>query len=163
MTEILILCVEDEPDVRDALERDLTPFADVFAIEMAEDAEDALAVIEDYTARRAVLGLVLADHVLPGTSGVDLLVQLHDDPATASARKVLITGQASHGDTIRAINQAELDHYIAKPWTPDELHEVVRTQLTRFVADSVDDVLPYVGVLDGAALMDVVRDRLSDR
>ena len=163
MNDILILCVEDEPDVREALERDLAPFAEAFAIEMTEDVEDALAVIEEYRARHITLGLVLADHVLRGTTGVDLLVQLHDDPATARARKVLITGQASHADTIKAINQAELDHYIAKPWTPEDLHSVVRTQLTGFVSESVDDVLPYVGVLDGAALMEIVRDRLSDR
>ena len=144
MNDILILCVEDEPDVREALERDLAPFAEAFAIEMTEDVEDALAVIEEYRARHVTLGLVLADHVLPGTTGVDLLVQLHDDPATARARKVL-------------------DHYIAKPWTPEDLHSVVRTQLTGFVSESVDDVLPYVGVLDGAALMEIVRDRLSDR
>ncbi len=48
---------------------------------------------------------------------MDFLVELNGDPATRPIRKVLITGQAGLEDTIRAVNEADLDHYIAKPWT----------------------------------------------
>ena len=74
---------------------------------------------------------------------------------------MLLTGQAGHEDTIRAINQADLDHYISKPWTPAELHAVVREQLTEYVLQNVEDVLPYVAMLDGARLLErVARDTL---
>lgn len=163
MADILILAVEDEPEVRDALERDLSEFAGVFALEMADDAEEASTVVAEYLDAGTSLGLVLADHVLPGVTGVDLLVSLHQSPDTTKAKKILITGQASHADTIRAINEANLSFYIAKPWDPENLCRAVREALTAYVIETVDNVLPYVGVLDGAALMDVVRTRLSDR
>ena len=96
----------------------------------------AVLVVEDEAEVRDAL--VLADHRMPGTSGVELLVELARD-------------------------EAGLDHYVAKPWTPEGLAEVVREQLTDYVLDQVDDVLPYVEVLDGPRLLAAARDRLSDR
>ena len=157
MSEILILCVEDEPEVRVAIERDLEHFSDAFIVEMADDAADARRVIAEYRVRGVALGLILADHVLPGTTGVDLLIELNNNPETASARKVLITGQASHEDTIRAINHAGLDHFIAKPWTPDDLMSVVRRQLTEFVLATHIDVLAFVHILEGDRLLESLR------
>ncbi len=86
--------------------------------------------------------------------GTDFLIELHDRPETAPARKILLTGQAGHEDTIRAINEADLDHYISKPWTEEELHSVVREQLTEYVLKNVENVLPYVAILDGARLLE---------
>ena len=53
---------------------------------------------------------------MPGTTGVEFLVQMMDDDRTAATRKVLVTGQAQLHDPVRAVNEANLDHYIAKPW-----------------------------------------------
>ena len=159
MNRVTILCVEDEPEVRDALVRDLDPFAAAFRIEATEDADDARQVAQECLDDGDSIGLVLCDHLLPGTVGVDLLIELKANAATASARKVLVTGQAGLEDTVRAVNQADLDHYIAKPWTPQELHTVVRQQLTEYVIDEVDDVLPYVSVLDGPRLLEALKTR----
>ena len=87
------------------------------------------------------------------------LVSLEDDPTTRPIRKVLITGQAGHDDTIRAINRADLDWYIAKPWDPEELRAVVVEQLTDFVIDAGLDPLPYVRELDGPRLLDAYARR----
>lgn len=160
---LLILVVEDEPEVRDALVRDLGRFAPAFTIEAADDVDDALDAVAEAEAGGDVLALVLADHLLPGRTGVDLLVELDGRPFGARARKVLVTGQAGLEDTVRAVNEADLDHYIAKPWTPEELERVVTDQLTGFVIDEVDDVLPYVAVLDGPRLLASLRGRVSDR
>ncbi len=159
MSDLFILVVEDEPEVRDAIARDIEPFTPTFGVEVAEDAEDARAAMEDVAARGAQVALVLADHLLPGERGTDFLIALHDDPATQPIRKVLITGQAGHEDTIRAINRANLNHYIAKPWDPADLQDVVRDELTDWVIDHAEDVLPYVAVLDGPRLMDTLRNR----
>ena len=58
-----------------------------------------------------------------------MLVAMTDDERTAAARKVLVTGQADQDDTIRAVNEAGLDHYIAKPWDPAHLQATVRAQI----------------------------------
>lgn len=156
---LTVLVLEDEPAVRQALVRDLAPFADVVRVEVAEDVPDAWQVIDEVDHDGDRLALVLADHRLPGTTGVDLLVALGDDPRTVDARKVLVTGQADQQDTIRAINQAGLDRFIAKPWDPEELREVVRDQLTEHVLDGRLDPLPHLRALDATRVMAIIRDR----
>lgn len=159
MSDVFILVVEDEPEVRDAIARDLQPFATVFRIEVAEDAVDAREAMADADERGDQIALVLADHLMPGELGTDFLVALHRDPATKPIHKVLITGQAGHQDTIRAINEADLNHYVAKPWDPVELQAVVRDELTDWVIANAEDVLPFVSVLDGPRLMETLRNR----
>ncbi|WP_127841171.1 response regulator [Actinomyces wuliandei] len=155
--KLTILVVEDEPEVRDAVVADLAPFSPVVRVEPAEDVEDALEVVSEVDDDGDVVALVLADHRLPGRTGVDMLVQMRGDERTASARKVLVTGQADQADTIRAVNEAGLDHYIAKPWQPEQLHDVVRTQLTDFVLDTGLDPLPHLRALDGPRAMEALR------
>ncbi len=156
MNRLVILCIEDEDEVRDAVVRDLEAFEPTFLVEMAEDADDARQVVTEVAAAGDAIALVIADHRLPGMQGTDFLIELHAQPETTSARKVLLTGQAGHEDTIRAINEASLDHYISKPWTEEELHSVVREQLTEYVLANTEDVLPYVAILDGARLLERV-------
>ncbi len=153
MNELVILCVEDEPTVRSVLVRDASAFSPPFCIEEVEDAAEAREVVAQCSRAGDRIALVLCDHLLPGESGVDFLVALNADPGTRAARKVLVTGQAGHADTIKAVNDAGLDYYIAKPWTRDELQRVVRDQLTDYVIQHADNLLPYVATLDGARLM----------
>ena len=163
MSRIAILVLEDEPEVRAAVERDLTPFADTFRIELSDDATDARTVISEVIADGDSVGLILCDHLLPGLRGTDFLVELNSDPSTAPMRKVLLTGQAGHQDTIRAINEGGLDYYIAKPWTAAELQSVVRRQLTEYVLTLTSDLLPYVKVLEGPRLLEAISERGWDR
>ena len=163
MTDIAIVVVEDEPEVRQAIVRDLLPFRAAFRIEVAEDVDDARSAIEESVARGGRVALVLADHLMPGQRGTDFLIDLNNAPGGSAIRKVLITGQAGHEDTIRAINEADLDHYIAKPWDPKDLQAVVRDQLTEWVVAEVDDVLPYVAVLDGPRLLGEIKSNTWDR
>lgn len=156
---LAVLVLEDEPGVRDALLRDLGSFVPTARVEAAEDVPDARAVIEELHRDGDVLALVLADHRLPGTSGVDFLVQLREDAALRQARTVLVTGQADQDDTIRAINAADLDRYIAKPWTADQLTDVVREQLSEFVLATRIDPLPHLKVLDQARVVPLLERR----
>jgi response regulator RpfG family c-di-GMP phosphodiesterase len=157
--KLSVLILEDEAAVRDALIRDLAPLAEVVRVEGAEDVHDARAVLDEVAADGDVLALVLADHRLPGTSGVDFLVELHEDPASAPARKVLVTGQADLEDTVKAVNRASLDRYIAKPWAPEELVEVTRQELTAFVLATDLDPLPHLRALDAAQVLPRLRGR----
>ena len=156
---LAILILEDEAEVRAAVERDLLPFAELIRVEVASDVEEAWEVIDELTEDGDVLALALCDHRMPGTTGVEFLVQMMDDDRTAATRKVLVTGQAQLHDTVRAVNEANLDHYIAKPWDVDELHQVVRTMLTDYVEDMDIDPLPYLDVLDATRAMELVRRR----
>lgn len=162
MGQITILCIEDEREVLDALVRDLEPFASVFRIEAAQDVEEARPLVRQLLLRGTQIGLVLADHLLPGTSGVEFLVELSRDPRTARTRKVLVTAQAGLQDTVKAVNEASLDHYIAKPWTLEDLHQVVREQLTDYVIECIADPLPYLKVLDRERILGHFQQRRAD-
>lgn len=154
MDELLILVVEDEPEVRAEVVRDLS-FAGMIRVEQADDVADARVAIDEVHRAGDRIGLIVADHRLPGgESGVDLLVSLNDDPDTRAIRKILLTGQAGHEDTIRAINEADLDHYFSKPWDPNELVAVAVRLLTDFVIDVGIEPLRYVRELDGPRLME---------
>ena len=159
MSEIAIVVVEDEREVRDAVVRDLTPFAGFFRVEAAEDVDDARTLLGELGNDDVLTGLILCDHLLPGMLGIDFLIELEAQPETQGTRKVLLTGQAGLEDTIRAVNEAKLDYYVAKPWSPDDLEEVVKSQLTEFVLASEEDVLPYVPILDGPRLLEAASQR----
>ncbi|MGB4635265.1 MAG: response regulator [Arcanobacterium sp.] len=156
--KLAILILEDEPEVRAALERDLIEFARTVRLEPAEDVEDAREVVEEIAAEGDELALALCDHRLPGTTGVEFLVEMMDDDRTAYTRKVLVTGQADLTDTIRAVNEAGLDHYIAKPWDADDLRAVVRDMLTTYVEETGLNPLPYMAVLEQDRTMEMVRN-----
>lgn len=156
--KLSILILEDEPEVRAALERDLLQMTPLVRIEPAEDAEDAWEAVSEIVNDGDLLALALCDHRLPGTSGVDFMIELTDDVATENTRKVLVTGQADLEDTVRAVNDANLDHYIAKPWAPNDLVAVVKEQLTDYVIKTGLNPLPYLQVLDAERALVAVRD-----
>jgi response regulator RpfG family c-di-GMP phosphodiesterase len=157
--KLAVLVIEDEGPVRDALVRDLAPLAEVVRVEAAEDVPDARAVLDDLAADGDLLAVVLADHRLPGTSGVDFLVELHEQEATAPARKLLVTGQADLEDTVKAVNHASLERYVAKPWTAEELVAVTRDELTAYVLATGLDPLPHLRALDAAQVLPRLRAR----
>ncbi len=160
MRELVILAVEDEPEVRAAVVRDLEAFAGTIRVDQADDVGDARAAIGEAAAAGDRIGLIVADHRLPGgESGVDLLVSLHQDPATSGIRTILLTGQAGHEDTIRAINEAGLDHYLTKPWDPAELRTVAVDLLTSYVIESGIDPLRFARELDAPRLMEAYAAR----
>ena len=156
---LTILILEDEAEVRAALERDLLPFADVVRLEVASGADEAWEVIDELSDDGDVLALALCDHRMPGTTGVEFLVQMAQDPRTAATRKVLVTGQAQLEDTVHAVNDADLDYYIAKPWDVENLHSVVRDMLTDYVEALDIDPLPYFEVLDQQRALTLTRHR----
>ena len=130
---IFILCVEDEPEVLDAIVKDLSVFEDQFPIETVRSVAEARAAVARIQEAKDALGLVLCDYVMPGDNGVEFLIELYRDPQTATTRKVLLTGQAGLEATVRAVNFANLDFYMGKPWTKEELVGAVREQLKLYV------------------------------
>jgi len=154
---IYIFVVEDEPEVLDAIVRDLEEFEDSFFIEMADSAEEARELISALTDDGHEIGLILCDHVLPGENGVELLVEMQHDPSTERTRKVLITGQAGLIETVRAVNEANLSHYIAKPWEKAELVGIARKLLTDYVLEQAENPMEYMSVLDGGRIADFIR------
>lgn len=155
--KIYILIVEDEPEVLDSIVRDITEFEEHFTVEMADTAEEAEEIIEQIISEENLIGLILCDHVLPGRNGVELLIEMQKNEKTKLTKKVLITGQAGLEETVKAVNEADLKHYIAKPWEKEELVKTTRNLLTEFVIKHMKDPLPYMQVLDTEKIAEHLR------
>jgi DNA-binding NtrC family response regulator len=164
MSKITIVCVEDEPDVLDAVIRELEPLEDLFIVEAAENAADARALLVKIRERGDECAVIFCDHIMPGETGVDLLVDLQKDDRWRRTRKVLLTGQAGLDATVKAVNQAELAHYIAKPWEQDEVLQVAKHEIALYFKARDLNPMPYLRHLDVALIGDLMRKHLaSDR
>lgn len=153
MEKLHILCVDDQRDVLLSITRDLDPLADWTVVEECESADEALEVLEDLETNGHALALIVCDHIMPGMLGVDFLARVEHGGRHPHAKKALITGQATHADTINAINIAKIDAYIEKPWKSDELRALCRRLLTEFIFDARMDAAPYHRVADPAVLI----------
>ncbi|UXI00284.1 response regulator [Photobacterium sp. TY1-4] len=166
MNKYLILCVDDEREVLDSVIHDLSSLEEHFVIEAAESVDEAKEVLAESIADHVPLALILCDHIMPGETGIDFLIELKHWSETETSRRVLLTGQAGLEETVQAVNQASLDYYIAKPWDGDQLKQVAIDQLTSYVIEHETDLMPWARVLDTNRIMAALSDRrlsLSDR
>ena len=119
MPRPVILSVDDDPQVLNAVERDLrSHYGSDYRIIKSAAPEDALDVARQLQQRGTDVALFLVDHRMPGMTGVELLREvrkLHPD-----ARKVLLTAYADTQAAISSINDVSLDYYLLKPWNPPE-------------------------------------------
>ncbi len=152
-----IICVDDEREVLAALKRDLAGFKDYCNLTYCESAEEAQEVLEDLDAEGKPVALIVCDHIMPGKNGVDFLIELNKDSRFARIKKLLLTGLATQQDTIQAINQAQLDRYIEKPWAAESLIQVIKVLLTEFVVSAGMDYSDAMDILDQPTLYKFLR------
>ncbi|MGL4716413.1 MAG: response regulator [Aeromonas sp.] len=152
MDKINLICVDDQQAVLNAISRDLAPLSSWVRIEECESAQECLALIDELDEAGEHVALVVSDHVMPGMSGVALLTLIGRDGRFPHTRKILLTGQATHKDTIAAVNLARIDHYLEKPWQGAELLRVCRCLLTEFVLATGIDYQPFIQQLDAPTL-----------
>ncbi len=157
MEKIYILCIEDQREVLNAVVNDLEVFEAHFPIEECESVAEAIEVMEEIYDRGDYLGVIISDHVMPDKNGIDFLVELHQDDRFRQTKKLLLTGLATHQDTINAINNAAVDRYIPKPWSKEILQGYVRTLLTEFILESGIPYQPYLNILDQETLYQKLR------
>lgn len=156
MNKYLILCVDDEREVLDSVVNDLSIFEEHFIIEAASsvfEAEDILNSNPDLK-----LALIFCDHIMPKERGIDFLIKLNKNTNTVKSKKVLLTGQADLDDTVQAINQADLDYFIAKPWQKEELQKVAIDQLTQYIIQHDSNLISWLNILDTEKIINAISD-----
>lgn len=130
-----ILSVDDDPNVSRAIVRDLRRrYGESYRIVRAQSGADALEALKDMKLRGDPVAVLLADHRMPGMSGIEFLEEAMDlHPA---AKRVLLTAYADTEAAIDAINVVDLDHYLLKPWDPPEekLYPVLDAMLEAWAA-----------------------------
>ena len=156
-----IISVDDQREVLAALEKDLqilSPFFDLFFCESAEEARE---VIEEIDGDGDYIPLIICDHIMPGMNGIDFLIDLNQDERFKKVQKMLLTGLATHRDTINAINEADVDFYVEKPWDKETLLNAIKILVTRYVVDVGMDYSELNEVLDPASLYKAIREKES--
>ncbi|MGH8913825.1 MAG: FAD-dependent oxidoreductase [Acidimicrobiia bacterium] len=118
-TKPVIIAVDDEPEVVQAVQRDLrSRYADDYRIVWANGGQEALDTLSTLAVQGTPVALMLVDQRMPGVTGIDVLREtLTTHP---SAKRALLTAYADTEAAIQAINEVGLDHYIMKPWDPPE-------------------------------------------
>lgn len=153
MTTLWVICVDDQREVLNNVVRDLSPLTAWLDIDECESANEALELIDEMDSKGTSPALIISDHLMPGKSGVELLTQLQTDGRFPHLKKILLTGQATHKDTIQAINQAHIDFYFEKPWQPEKLQAMVRKLLTDYLFESGLYDKSYRTFADGESLL----------
>jgi thioredoxin reductase (NADPH) len=144
MPQPVILIVDDEPQVLNAVERDLRQhYRGDYRIVKASSAQEAIAVTRRLKQRNDPLALFLVDQRMPEMTGTELL----NDAMKfyPQAKKVLLTAYADTQAAIISINTIGLDYYLMKPWDPPEqnLYPVLDDLLSDW---SATVPLPYEGI-----------------
>jgi signal transduction histidine kinase/DNA-binding response OmpR family regulator len=117
----LVMVVDDNADMREYLTRLLGEF---WKIVPARTGEEAMALLHQQTP-----DLVVADVMLPGLDGLDLLAAVRADKQLATLPVVLLTARAGEEEAIEGL-LAGADDYVVKPFSARELTARVAAQLT---------------------------------
>jgi DNA-binding NtrC family response regulator len=134
MAKPVILCVDDEKALLESIKQQLRRHMGAqCGVEMAESGEEALERFDELVDEQIEVPIVVSDHIMPGMKGTELLAHIHERrPDTLS---VLLTGQADADAVGRAVNEARLYRYVAKPWDETDLALTLREALRRYFSE----------------------------
>src|ERR1043166_2907649 len=117
MSKPVILAVDDDPEVLNAVERDLRQhFRADYRVMKVGSGSQALETTRQLKQRGTTVALFLVDERMPGMTGTQFLVEAIK--LYPEARRVLLTAYADTETAIKAINHTGLDHYLSKPGEP---------------------------------------------
>ncbi len=117
-----ILCVDDEADNVDALER---LFRRKYSVLKTTSALEALDLL-----RKNPVTVIISDQRMPGLTGVELLAQ--SIPIHPNAIRILLTGYTDIDSVVAAINAGQIYRYVTKPWDPVDLSNAVDKAVERY-------------------------------
>ena len=140
----VIFCVDDDPEVLAAIERDLRQhYNNEFRIIRANSAKEASIAAHQLKQRGTPVALFLVDQRMPETTGTEFLTEMKK--IFPDVKKVLLTAYADTEAAIVSINEIALDHYLMKPWDPPE--QKLFPVLNDLLADwSTNARLPFEGI-----------------
>lgn len=118
MTLRRILVVDDEPDILESLAALFRREAPGWEVLTADDPSEALGKLDG-------VDLVLADHRMPGLTGVEFLAKVRN--ARPQAIRVLLTAYGDLEVAIAALERAEVHYYLRKPWEAGEMHALLES------------------------------------
>lgn len=123
-TKPTLLCVDDENDNLEALER---IFRKKYNVLKATSGQQALDIIKHHGSD---ISLILTDQRMPEMTGIEVLENIIGQ--FPDIIRILMTGFTDLESVIQAINKGQIYQYITKPWDPVELANTVDRAVERF-------------------------------
>lgn len=114
-----ILVVDDEQNNLELVERTFRRSHNVF---LAMSGQEGLDILKEHK-----IDVIISDQKMPEMEGVDFLeksLKLAPD-----AVRILITGYTDANSLISAINNVKIHKYVKKPWSPQDLKNIVNAAL----------------------------------
>ncbi|MBI4662527.1 MAG: response regulator [Verrucomicrobia bacterium] len=144
-----ILVVDDDPMILSVLKEQLQPEGlEATFVDSASKALDAL--------KRENFSIVVADHEMPGMTGLELLAKVKE--THPELVRLMISGKLAVKDLLDAVHSGLIHRYITKPWLREELIVVLRNSVARKVSeldltvtDGTTEPLQEAGEAPGAA------------
>jgi sigma-B regulation protein RsbU (phosphoserine phosphatase) len=134
MTELAIICVDDDPAILSSLEMEIKEIVgNTYLIELAENGEDALEIYEELSSARHEIVLFISDYLMPKMTGDELLKQIQQ--CSPKTLKIMLTGQADLEAVGNVIKSANLYRYIAKPWETEDFRLTITSALNSYHQD----------------------------
>ena len=146
-----ILIIEDELSLVELITYNLKKNG--YDVDVANDGEAAL----DKIFGDVKYDLVLLDWMLPHISGLELCRRIRKEKSTKNIPLIMITAKGEEEDKIRAFEN-EIDDYITKPFSINELVARVKAVLKRLRPIFYNEVLTYQGITLDVATYRVSRD-----
>jgi DNA-binding response OmpR family regulator len=124
MSKYNVLVVDDEDEIRDAIEIYLK--SEDIKIFKAKDGIDALKTLE----KELDIHLILMDIMMPRLDGIKATFKIRE---TLNIPIIMLSAKSEDRDKILGLNIGA-DDYITKPFNPLELIARVKSQLRRYVS-----------------------------
>lgn len=123
MSKHTILCVDDEIDNVDALER---LFRKKYSVLKATSGKDGLRLLD----QNPGVALIISDQRMPAMTGVEFLEKAQQShPETL---RILLTGYTDLESVIKAVNQGQIYRYLTKPWDTVDLSNTVDQAVEKY-------------------------------
>jgi CheY-like chemotaxis protein len=130
MPKPVILCVDDEAVILESLKAQLRKaLGSSYVYEVAQNAEEALDIIDELNEDEVSILLIVSDWLMPGMKGDEFLIRVYQK--FPKIVKILLTGQADKEAIDRAYAQGNLHKCLFKPWSENELIETVKSGLEK--------------------------------
>ncbi len=121
-----ILCVDDEASILKTLERLLRN--EKYTCRTAINGAAALDILKSES-----FHIIISDFRMPNMNGIELLQQVKElYPNTV---RVIISGYSDINAVIDSINKGEIYRFVPKPWRGDDLKQLIKSCIEKFIED----------------------------
>lgn len=123
---IRILIVDDQQDIRDALQLNLNRMNAQYNVHTASDGFEALDIL-----REMPFDLIITDYMMPGMDGIELIESVR---VLSPNIQIIVTSALQSETLINLLKKADITRFLSKPFSSNDVRDIVTTALAELEA-----------------------------